>query len=142
LCPPGEYPSGQRGQTVNLLAYAFGGSNPSSPIPAWIFRDFCGPASPDPAPTSAAEPDPAWTLRGDAFFAKSALDLDVSTAFRFHFGKVALSAIFRVIQVALIGVPAGAFAVYEVAFQANALFHHSNIRLPIRVERLLNCRPR
>ncbi len=22
------YPSGQRGQTVNLLAYAFGGSNP------------------------------------------------------------------------------------------------------------------
>lgn len=28
----GEYPSGQRGQTVNLLAYAFGGSNPSSPI--------------------------------------------------------------------------------------------------------------
>ena len=24
----GRYPSGQRGQTVNLLAYAFGGSNP------------------------------------------------------------------------------------------------------------------
>lgn len=28
----GEYPSGQRGQTVNLLVLAFGGSNPSSPI--------------------------------------------------------------------------------------------------------------
>ena len=28
----GEYPSGQRGQTVNLLAYAFRGSNPLSPI--------------------------------------------------------------------------------------------------------------
>lgn len=28
----GEYLSGQQGQTVNLLAYAFGGSNPSSPI--------------------------------------------------------------------------------------------------------------
>ena len=27
----GEYQSGQMGQTVNLLAYAFGGSNPSSP---------------------------------------------------------------------------------------------------------------
>ena len=25
---PVGYPSGQRGQTVNLLAYAFGGSNP------------------------------------------------------------------------------------------------------------------
>ena len=27
----GRYPSGQRGQTVNLLASAFGGSNPSLP---------------------------------------------------------------------------------------------------------------
>ena len=27
----GEYQSGQMGQTVNLLAYAFGGSNPSPP---------------------------------------------------------------------------------------------------------------
>ena len=30
----GRYPSGQRGQTVNLLAYAFGGSNP--PLPTTI----------------------------------------------------------------------------------------------------------
>ena len=30
----GRYPSGQRGQTVNLLAYAFGGSNP--PLPTII----------------------------------------------------------------------------------------------------------
>jgi sterol desaturase/sphingolipid hydroxylase (fatty acid hydroxylase superfamily) len=30
------------------------------------------------------------------------------------------------------------FAVYELVFQANTLFHHSNVRLPIRVERLLN----
>ena len=28
---PGGYQSGQMGQTVNLLAYAFGGSNPSLP---------------------------------------------------------------------------------------------------------------
>ena len=27
----GSYPSGQRGQTVNLLAYAFAGSNPALP---------------------------------------------------------------------------------------------------------------
>ena len=27
----GEFPSGQRGQTVNLLVIAFDGSNPSSP---------------------------------------------------------------------------------------------------------------
>jgi hypothetical protein len=33
---PGECRSGQSGQTVNLLTYVFGGSNPSSPIP--VFR--------------------------------------------------------------------------------------------------------
>src|SRR3989475_9160394 len=33
----GRYPSGQRGQTVNLLAYAFGGSNP--PLPTIVLID-------------------------------------------------------------------------------------------------------
>lgn len=64
--------------------------------------------------------------------------LDVSTAFRFHFGEVLLSAIFRVVQVSLIGMPFPAFAVYELVFQANTLFHHSNLRLPIGLERGLN----
>ena len=31
----GRYPSGQRGQTVNLLANAFGGSNPPLPTIPW-----------------------------------------------------------------------------------------------------------
>ncbi len=35
----GRYPSGQRGQTVNLLALAFGGSNP--PLPT-IGEDWTG----------------------------------------------------------------------------------------------------
>ena len=65
-------------------------------------------------------------------------ELDVSTAFRFHFGEVGMSAAFRVAQVALIGISAPAFAAYELVFQANTLFHHSNVRLPIRLERLLN----
>ena len=37
----GRYPSGQRGQTVNLLAYAFGGSNP--PLPT-IVANGCSTA--------------------------------------------------------------------------------------------------
>ena len=65
-------------------------------------------------------------------------DLDVTTAFRFHFGEVAMSVVFRVLQVALIGLPAVAFAAYELVFQANTVFHHSNVRLPVSVERLLN----
>ena len=35
----GRYPSGQRGQTVNLLAYAFGGSNP--PLPTIVSSAVC-----------------------------------------------------------------------------------------------------
>ena len=65
-------------------------------------------------------------------------DLDVTTALRFHFGEVLFSTLFRVAQVGLIGVPFIAFAVYEAVFQANTLFHHSNVRLPIRLERALN----
>jgi len=65
-------------------------------------------------------------------------DLDVSTGFRFHFGEVGMSAVFRVMQVLLIGISMPAFAVYELIFQANTLFHHSNLRLPIRLERILN----
>jgi sterol desaturase/sphingolipid hydroxylase (fatty acid hydroxylase superfamily) len=65
-------------------------------------------------------------------------DLDVSTAFRFHFGEVALSAGFRAAQVSVIGLSAWMFAMYELVFQANTVFHHSNVRLPIRLERVLN----
>jgi sterol desaturase/sphingolipid hydroxylase (fatty acid hydroxylase superfamily) len=65
-------------------------------------------------------------------------DLDVSTAFRFHVGEVALSTAFRIVQVGIIGLSAWMFAVYEIVFQANTLFHHSNVRLPIRLERVLN----
>lgn len=64
--------------------------------------------------------------------------LDVSTGFRFHFGEVLFSTVFRVVQVSLIGVSFGTFAAYEIVFQANTLFHHSNLRLPIRLERCLN----
>jgi sterol desaturase/sphingolipid hydroxylase (fatty acid hydroxylase superfamily) len=65
-------------------------------------------------------------------------DLDVSTGFRFHFGEVLLSTLFRITQVSLIGMSFVTFAVYEGVFQASTLFHHSNVRLPIRLERLLN----
>lgn len=65
-------------------------------------------------------------------------ELDVSTAFRFHFGEVALSSIFTIIQISLIGISVWAYAIYQIAFQLEVLFHHSNLRLPIGFERLLN----
>jgi sterol desaturase/sphingolipid hydroxylase (fatty acid hydroxylase superfamily) len=65
-------------------------------------------------------------------------DLDVSTALRFHFGEIAFSAGFRIVQILAIGVSPWLYAGYEIVFQANTLFHHSNVRLPIRFERSLN----
>ncbi|PIR22549.1 MAG: sterol desaturase [Deltaproteobacteria bacterium CG11_big_fil_rev_8_21_14_0_20_45_16] len=65
-------------------------------------------------------------------------ELDVTTAFRFHFGEVALSSGFRFFQVVLIGPSLAVFLVYEFVFQLGTLFHHSNIRLPRRLERYLN----
>jgi len=65
-------------------------------------------------------------------------DLDVSTAFRFHFGEITLSSIFSVVQISLIGISPWAFAIYQIAFQAEVMFHHSNLRLPIGFERFLS----
>lgn len=61
-------------------------------------------------------------------------DLDVSTAFRFHFGELAFSSVFRVAQIALIGPSLGSLFLYETIFQTGTLFHHSNVRLPIPIE--------
>jgi sterol desaturase/sphingolipid hydroxylase (fatty acid hydroxylase superfamily) len=50
-------------------------------------------------------------------------DLDVTTAFRFHFGEITLSTLFSLLQVSLIGPSAWSFAVYQLLFQAEVLSH-------------------
>ncbi|MCO4755581.1 MAG: sterol desaturase family protein [Bacteriovoracaceae bacterium] len=64
-------------------------------------------------------------------------DLDVSSGFRFHFGEVALSSIFRFVQVILIGPSLAIYLGYEFVFQIATFFHHSNLRIPRTFERLL-----
>lgn len=65
-------------------------------------------------------------------------DLDVTTSFRFHPGEIALSAGFRVVQLGLLGIPASVLLVYEAVFLGGTVFHHSNLRLPVRLERVLH----
>jgi sterol desaturase/sphingolipid hydroxylase (fatty acid hydroxylase superfamily) len=65
-------------------------------------------------------------------------DLDVSTSFRFHFGEVLYSLGFRALQVYLLGISLVTYLVYELVFQCATMFHHSNVRLPLYVERWLN----
>jgi sterol desaturase/sphingolipid hydroxylase (fatty acid hydroxylase superfamily) len=66
------------------------------------------------------------------------LDLDVTTAFRFHAGEIVLSTVTRVAQVTLVGAGPTLFVVYEIATQAATAFHHANWRLPIGLERWLH----
>ncbi len=66
------------------------------------------------------------------------LDLDISTAFRFHFGEMIGSVIFRGAAILLIGVSPVWVLVYEIAFEAATQFHHSNMKLPFRLEKILN----
>ncbi|MHA6249491.1 sterol desaturase family protein [Pontibacter sp. CAU 1760] len=67
------------------------------------------------------------------------LDLDLSTAWRFHIGENIASVPYRSAVVALIGAPASLVLFYEVIFEGCTAFHHSNTRLPFKVERRL-CR--
>jgi sterol desaturase/sphingolipid hydroxylase (fatty acid hydroxylase superfamily) len=64
-------------------------------------------------------------------------DLDASTALRFHAGELALSIPWRAMQIVAIGVPPNALWTWQNMLLLSILFHHSNVRLPIGVERLV-----
>ncbi len=63
--------------------------------------------------------------------------MDVTTATRFHTIEIAASSIFRLPVLALLGCRIEELAVYEALLFACVQFHHANIALPDRVDRLL-----
>jgi hypothetical protein len=65
------------------------------------------------------------------------LDLDASTALRFHFGELALSVPWRAAQIIVIGVTTDALTLWQNALLISILFHHSNVKLPIDIERAI-----
>ncbi len=64
-------------------------------------------------------------------------DMDASTGVRFHFGELALSAGYRAVQIVVIGAAPLAVSIWQAVLLASVLFHHSNTRLPIALERVL-----
>jgi sterol desaturase/sphingolipid hydroxylase (fatty acid hydroxylase superfamily) len=66
------------------------------------------------------------------------LDLDASTALRFHFGELAASVPWRAAQIAVIGVSPEALTLWQNALLVSILFHHSNVELPIALERVVS----
>ena len=66
------------------------------------------------------------------------LDMDASTALRFQFGELVLSVPWRAGQIVLIGVSPLSFSTWQTLLLLSILFHHSNVRVPVNIERWLN----
>ncbi len=57
------------------------------------------------------------------------LDLDASTALRFHFSELLVSVVWRAGQMVVIGVGPTSYAAWQLFLLPSILFHHSNVEL-------------
>lgn len=65
------------------------------------------------------------------------LDFDVTTGLRFHTVEIGLSFLIKAAVVLLLGAPALAVLIFEVLLNATSMFNHSNLRLPLGLDRVL-----
>ena len=65
------------------------------------------------------------------------LEFDVTTGLRFHPIEILLSMVIKLAVVMALGPPAVAVLMFEVLLNATAIFNHSNIRLPMLLDRFL-----
>lgn len=64
-------------------------------------------------------------------------DVDVTTGLRFHPVEIIFSMAFKLVCVVLIGPSALAVVLFEVVLNASAMFNHSNLKLPLIVDKHL-----
>lgn len=65
------------------------------------------------------------------------LDLDVTTALRFHPLEIVLSMVIKLIVVVALGAPPTAVIFFEIILNATAMFNHGNVRLSASLDRKL-----
>jgi sterol desaturase/sphingolipid hydroxylase (fatty acid hydroxylase superfamily) len=65
------------------------------------------------------------------------LDIDVSTGVRFHPFEILISLSIKIATVMALGIPPVAVFVFEAVLNATSMFNHSNVRMPVAVERVL-----
>lgn len=65
------------------------------------------------------------------------LDFDVTTGLRFHTLEILLSMGIKIATIILLGAPAVAVLIFEVLLNATSMFNHSNVRMPLGVDRIL-----
>jgi sterol desaturase/sphingolipid hydroxylase (fatty acid hydroxylase superfamily) len=67
----------------------------------------------------------------------SDVDIDVTTAIRFHPIEILLSMVWKYAVVLALGAPAVAVLVFEIILNGLAMFNHANLRLPLWLDRWL-----
>ena len=65
------------------------------------------------------------------------VDIDTSTALRFHPGELVFSFVWKAGFVLVSGAPPLAVLIFEVILNSSAMFNHSNLNLPVSVDRWL-----
>ena len=65
------------------------------------------------------------------------LDLDVTSGARFHPVEIILSMLLKLLAVFVLGPPVVAVIIFEVLLNGAAMFNHSNISIPVSVDRVL-----
>jgi sterol desaturase/sphingolipid hydroxylase (fatty acid hydroxylase superfamily) len=65
------------------------------------------------------------------------VDLDVTSALRFHPLEIIISMLWKGALVALLGAPAIAVLIFEIILNGMAMFNHSNVKLPLWIDRIL-----
>ena len=64
-------------------------------------------------------------------------DFDVTTAIRFHPVEIVVSMLYKVAWVVALGAPAIAVLLFEIVLNGCAMFNHSNLKLPLALDRVL-----
>lgn len=64
-------------------------------------------------------------------------NMDVTTANRFHIGEIFFSSLFRIPLIALLGIYLWELVLYETLMFTVVQFHHSNIGIPEKIDRII-----
>ena len=67
----------------------------------------------------------------------SDLDLDVTSGVRFHPVEIVISTGVKALSVLVLGVAPLAVVIFEIVLNSTALFNHSNVQMPVTLDRVL-----
>ena len=67
----------------------------------------------------------------------SDMEFDVTTAVRFHPVEIVISMLIKIGTIMVVGVSPSAVLIFEILLNATAMFNHSNVRIPLQLDRLL-----